>query len=270
MEEIEERNEKPDFVKDLANFDKSKTQLHIGVDVKNRSLLKDLKLEKLWLVGAKEKDLNQIFSMVQPKYVNLYHFQAKELSCLESLFFCETLIVEWNTKASKLWDIKSNTNLKYLAIKDFSKINDFYALKDATQLVGLSLEGGIDKTLKVDSLTPISSLIQLEFLRLTNIRVKDETLSPISKLTNLKKLELSNQFPTREYACLAAQLVKVDCSLFNAFKKVRITGNNNELVYDTMITGSRKPFLLSSKDFIKIEKYEKAFEKMKLECLKKG
>ncbi|QTD36367.1 hypothetical protein JL193_09355 [Polaribacter batillariae] len=254
---------KPEFVSDLADFDNSKAELYIRANVKNRHLLNELNIEKLWLIGAKEKDIEQIFSIHQPKHISFYQFLAKDLSCLESLNKCETLIMEWNTKATELWNFKSNLNLSKLAIRDFSKISDLSLLEKATQIKSLSLDGGMDKKLKVDTLKPLSKLPQLEFLRLTNIQVSDESLEPISNLGNLKILELSNQFPTIEYAKLAAKLVNTKCAMFNAYQKVEFK-KDGILIYDTMITGKRKPFLLSTKDQSRIEKYKKEFEKLKI------
>jgi|10_taG_2_1085330.scaffolds.fasta_scaffold108135_1 hypothetical protein len=260
---IDRFEKKPEFISDLADFDNSKTELHIRADVKNRKLLNELNIEKLWLIGAKEKDIEQIFSLHQPKYVSLYQFLAKDLSCLENLNKCETLITEWNTKATELWNIESNPNLKKLAIRDYSKISDLSALERATKIKSLSLDGGIDKKLKVDSLKALSKLPQLEYLRLTNIKVADESLEPIANLRNLKILELSNQFPTEEYANLAVKLTKTECSMFRPYHEVEIKDENGNLVYDRMIIGKRKPFLLSTKDQTRIVKYEKEFEKLK-------
>ena len=260
---IDRFENKPEFISDLTDFDNSKTELHIRADVKNRKLLNELNIEKLWLIGAKEKDIEQIFSIQQPKYVSLYQFLAKNLSCLENLNKCETLITEWNTKATELWNLKSNPNLRKLAIRDYSKISDLSALEKATQIKSLSLDGGMDKKIKVENLKPLSKLSQLEYLRLTNIKVADESLEPISYLTNLKILELSNQFPTKEYANLAVKLTKTECSMFQAYHKVGIKDENGNLVYDRMIIGKRKPFLLSTKDQNRIKKYEKEFEKLK-------
>ena len=50
-----------------------------------------------------------------------------------------------------------------------------------------------------------------------------------------------------------------------AVNKVNITGTKNELVWDTMVTGRRKSFLLSTQDRQKIDKYISDFEKMKME-----
>ena len=260
---IDRFENKPEFTSDLADFDNSKTELHIRADVKNRKLLNELNIEKLWLIGAKEKDIEQIFSIHQPKYVSLYQFLAKDLSCLENLNKCETLITEWNTKATELWNIESNPNLRKLAIRDYSKISDLSPLEKATHIKSLSLDGGMDKKLKVDSLKPISRLTQLEYLRLTNIKVADESLEPISHLRNLVTLELSNQFPTKEYANLSVKLTETECSMFKPYHEVEIKDGNGNLVYDRMIIGKRKPFLLSTKDQTRIEKYEKEFEKLK-------
>ena len=51
--------------------------------------------------------------------------------------------------------------------------------------------------------------------------------------------------------------------MFHPFHKIDIEGEDGKLVYDTMITGKRKPFLLSTKDDEKIKKYVAQFEKFK-------
>lgn len=254
---------KPEFTSDLIDFDQTKSELHIRPDVKNKKLLSKLNIEKLYLIGAKEKDIDFIFSILQPKYVSLYQFLAKDLSCLEQLKTCKTLITEWNTKAPTLWDFKENTNLRELAIRDYGKISDLSQLSEAKQITSLSLDGGIDKKLKLESLEPLGKLDQLKFLRLTNLKISDDSLKSLEKLENLEILELSNQFSTSEYAYLATKLPKTKCKMFNAVNSVNIKDEHGKIKFDTMVTGRRRPFLLTGKDDKKIEKYKNEFKKLK-------
>ena len=261
--EIDRFENKPKYVSDLKDVDTSKTALHIRADVKNKNLITDFQIERLYLIGAKEKDIDFIFSHQQPKYVSLYQFLAKDLSCLEQLTNCETLITEWNTKAIELWDFRLNSKLRKLAIRDYGKINNIEKIGLAKQIISLSLDGGIDKKMKINTLNPIKNLTQLQFLRLTNIKVNDQSLEPIRELKHLQNLELSNQFPTAEYARLASSMPNTDCKMFNAINSVNIKDANGQTVYDVMVTGKRRPFLLRGKDDARIEKYINDFEKLK-------
>ncbi len=263
---IETIHQKPkEFIKDLAEFDQAQTSLHMSVTAKNIDRLKELQIENLWLVGAKEKDLQKILTLTKPNYLNLYQVLAADLTILETLSTTSTLILNWNTKSTALWDVEKNVQLKTLEIVDFSKLNDITDLSSARQIETLKLEGGIDKKLNIETLRPLSVLTNLKYLRLANLKVTDDTLRPLANLKNLEELWLSNQFDTKEYAWLATRLPNTKCDMFKAINKVHITDAKNILVWDTMVTGKRKPFLLSTKDKPKIDKYIADFEKLKTE-----
>lgn len=262
----ETKLQKPkEFIRDLTEFDKTQTSLHMSATAKNIDSLKELQIDNLWLIGAKEKDLQKILSLTQPKYLNLYQVLAADLSILETLATTSTLVLNWNTKSTSLWDISKNPKLQSLEIVDFLKLYDISDLSSARQITTLKLEGGIEKKLNIQTLKPLSALTNLKYLRLANLKVADDTLKPLADLNHLDELWLSNQFETKEYAWLATRLPNTKCDMFNAINKVNITGTKNELVWDTMVTGRKKSFLLSTKDSQKIEKYITEFEKLKEE-----
>ncbi|MCF0069368.1 hypothetical protein LZD49_02735 [Dyadobacter sp. CY261] len=252
------------FTTDLADHPEGEKSLHMPVSARNIHKLQNLGIENLWLIGANEKDLRKILSLVSLKYLNLYQVLAKELTILETQNLCETIILNWNTKATALWDISKNINLNSLEIIDFSKIDDINQLSLATQIRSLSVGGGHNKPLKIQTLEPIARLVNLTYLCLTNLKVVDDTLRPIGKLKNLDRLDLSNQFETSEYAWLATRLPNTDCKMFNAANPCTIVNADNEIVWDTMITGRRKPFLLSTEDEAKIQRYRHEFERLKI------
>lgn len=248
---------------DLADFDNTQTSLRLSANAKNINRLKNLKIENLWLIGAKEKTLQIVLSLVQPKYLNLYYLPTSNLSFLETLDVTETIILEWNTKATSLWDISKNTRLRNLKVIDFPKLNDISQISVAKQLDSFTLEGGINNGLSIQTLNPISVLTNLKYLRLANLKVFDDTLKYLSNLRNLEELSLSNQFETKEYAWLASRLPNVECDMFQATVETNIINTNNETVWDTMVVGRRKPFLNSKSDKAKIDKYITDFEKLK-------
>ena len=253
------------FITDLNDFDKTDKSLHMSVSAKNIDRLKDLSIENLWLIGANDKELRKILPLVNLKYLNLYQVLAKDLTILETLEQTETIILNWNTKATELWDISKNKGLKILEITDFSKLEEIDQLSLAIQISDLILGGGHDKPLKIKSISPLKGLTNLRTLSLTNLKIADDTLQPLGQLKNLKILYLSNQFETKEYAWLATRLPNTECKMFQATNSCKIVGADNKLVWDTMVTGRRKSFLLSTKDQIKIDKYVNDFERLKNE-----
>ena len=235
----------------------------MSVTSKNLDRLKELSVENLWLIGANDKELRKILPLVDLKYLNLYQVLAKDLTILETLHKTETIILNWNTKATSLWDISKNTGLKTLEITDFSKLEDVDQLSLAKQIVSLTLGGGHDKPLKIKTIKPLSRLKNLKYLGLTNLKIEDDTLQPLDQLKNLELLSISNQFETKEYAWLATRLPMTKCKMFQATNSCHIVGADNKLVWDTMVTGRKKSFLLSTKDQMKIDKHVNDFERLK-------
>ena len=253
------------FIADLNDFDGSEKSLHMSGSAKNLNRLKELSIENLWLIGTNDKELRKILPLVDLKYLNLYQVLAKDLTILETLDKIETIILNWNTKATSLWDISKNKALKTLEITDFSKLEEVDQLSLAKQIDSLTLGGGHDKPLKIKSVKPLSGLKNLKYLGLTNLKIEDDTLHPLDQLKNLELLEISNQFETKEYAWLATRLPITKCKMFQATNSCHILSADNKLVWDTMVTGRKKSFLLSTKDQMKIDKHINDFERLKNE-----
>ena len=251
------------YTEDLKDLKGNEKSIIISTKSKNLQRIEELDIENLWLIGAKEKDLELILEKFKLKYLSLYQVLAKDLSILENQNELEGLSIEWNTKSENIWNLSKNKNLTYLEITDFSKIYDISNISQAKNLEFLSIGGGINKPMKIKSLSPIASLKQLTNLSLTNLKIDDNSLRPIAEIKELKNLDISNQFETKEYAFLSANMPNTKCILFQPYTYCNITGSNKEVIWDTMITGKRKPFLLSTKDKIKIEKYQLEFEKLK-------
>ncbi len=261
---IEQPDKPKDFIKDLADFI-SGDSIHFVSTAKNLDRLKNLDLKNIWLIGANDKELTKILKLVNPTYLNLYQVLIKDLTVLESLNKTETIILNWNTKATKLWDISKNEKLKTLEITDFSKINDMEQLQLAKHISSLTISGGHGKAMTIKTLQPLSSLTNLRYLGLSNLKIEDDSLRALGELKNLEELEISNQFETKEYAWLSNKLKNTKCKMFQATNSCNIVGTDNKTVWDTMVTGRKKPFLSSSKDSVKIEKYRRDFELLKRE-----
>ncbi|KPB06252.1 hypothetical protein [Bacillus sp. CHD6a] len=249
--------EQPEFIKDLNQFEEVPSEIAIQGKTKNLERLKDLSgIEKLWLFSVNQEEFDIILQSVRPKTLYVYEMRVEDLSSLELLSDTETLYLCWNTKATKLWDLNKNFHLKTLSLEDFKRLNSLDPLQHCPALEELHLSGGIWNTLNIDTLEPLKQLNALKYLGLSNIRVKDESLEPLSYLLNLEELEVSNQFPTEEFARLSVALPDTKCDYFTPYVKLNdpIDGK------DIMVIGKRKPFLNSSTDTKKLQKYEGVFK----------
>lgn len=84
-----------------------------------------------------------------------------------------------STQLSTLNGIEKLTNLKWLEFENIKSISDIRELAQLTDLKALSLNGSMWITQKLDTLSPIKSLINLERLSLVNTRVLDKSLEPL-------------------------------------------------------------------------------------------
>jgi len=251
--------DRPNFALDLKDVARNITTIAISDKTKGLHLVHEFNFKKVWLICLNQKKFEQVIQHISPEYLNIYGCRVKDLSSLEQLTNVETIVSAWNTKAEMFWDFSKHKKLKQLHVSDMTKIKSLEELKNASLLDYLTIEGGFNTTWKIISLAALASLQQLKYLNLGALNVLDKSLQPLSTLTNLEKLRISNQFPTAEFARLSTQLKTTKCDKFQPFTKVEIEDENRNIVYDRMITGSRKPFLNSKKDTVKIEKYVQKF-----------
>ncbi len=149
-------------------------------------------LEKLWIYTVNQHEMDTILRVVNPKMLYIYEMRVSDLSLLENQTNVEVMALEWNTKATQLWDLSKNVSLKALSITDFSKLNYISPLQYNKSIEILDLAGGIWNRLKLDTLEPLQYLQQLKYLGLSNIKVQTESLEPVSHLKGLQELSISN------------------------------------------------------------------------------
>ncbi|MFC4354233.1 leucine-rich repeat domain-containing protein [Chryseomicrobium palamuruense] len=209
---------RPAFTKDLKSVRTDIEDLVIQGETKNLDLLSTFtNLTKLWIYTVNQQQFENIISLIQPKQLHIYEMRVSDLSPLESLHNLEVVSLQWNTKATSLWDLGQNPKLYSLAIMDFPKLQSLDALQTQPDIHVLELHGGIWNSLTIPTLEPLRKLVNLRHLTLMNIRVKDESLEPIADLHQLEELSISNQFPTQEYARLSVKLANANCELFHPY-----------------------------------------------------
>jgi hypothetical protein len=96
--------------------------------------------------------------------------------------------------------------LVVLEIENFKLISDLSVLRGLHQLEGLGVMGDMWTSQKVNSLEPISELVNLRYLLLTNLRTLDKTLAPLSNLKQLIRLDTPYWFSKEDFELLRNSL----------------------------------------------------------------
>jgi len=189
------------------------------------------------------------FQIVQLEHCNLIN----DFSQLEKLQNLQFLIIDWNNKATKLWNMANNLLLKGLLLDDMMKIKHIDGIELAPALEELIIQEGVDVKLYLDTLEPLSKCDFIKKLGIHISGITDNSALPIIKMKSLEELALSAVlFETEQYAMLAARL-----------KNVKISPNAPYIVYDK-IDNSRKNNVLvigknkrwTSENSPKLKQYE--------------
>lgn len=163
---------------------------------------------------AGQKDFEQIVQRIagHARLVEVFSPKIVDLTPLQSLSPVEYIIVDWNQKATRLWDVSANTNLMELALESFRKLTDLSDLATARHITGLYLGGDLEKKWRIDGLEPLAVLANLEVLRLWEVRLDRETFRPLHRLKRLKYINAGTKIcATEEYAMLFAALEHTYC-----------------------------------------------------------
>lgn len=82
------------------------------------------------------------------------------------------------------------TQLTWLGIEHFPKVDSIDSLAPLTELIGLTIEGSMLKTQRIRSLRALQGMRKLRYLSLANVRVTDGSLEPLSDVHELETLIL--------------------------------------------------------------------------------
>lgn len=211
-----------------------------------------------YAVGVNQHDFERLVRYLRTSALTFYEMRVERLSSLARLGALTMLAIEWNTKLTSLEPVGELSGLEILSIVDAPKARDLTPIARLARLCALDFSGGIWTKNTVNSREPIGQLGALEELRLTNLRVLDGGLRPLSGCRALRRLDVSNQFETADYAYLSVALPDTECDHFAPYVPLQgpIGGK------DVMVVGSRKPFLVASKDAARIQRYVDEFRKL--------
>lgn len=218
-----------------------------------------LDVRSAYVVGVNQKSFQKLCRFFRSEILHFYEMHVNDLNALTNLRDLKQLAIRWNTKLVDISPLSHLRELRVLVLEDTPKVVELSPIIACTKLRAVEYSGGIWNRNTAASLTPLGHLPELEELVLTNIRVQEEGLKPLARCKKLRWLDVSNQFPTEDYAFLSVALPQVECSMFAPHIKLKQAIDGK----DVMVVGSRKPFLSSTDDIDRIEKYEKAFARLR-------
>ena len=108
-----------------------------------------------------------------------------------------------------LHPISDALQLKVLGLENLKKIRDLSPVASLRNLEELAVEGSTWTTQHVDTLEPLSTLTELRFLSLVNLRAADRTLRPLFSLRKLQGFHAAQWWDPAEMA----QLCKLNPAL---------------------------------------------------------
>ena len=202
-----------------------------GLAVKDFSPLHTLKkLRFLRAVCDTPRQYKEVGSLSNLRWLALDHCGATGLTRFGGLTKLRALKL-FAFKAASLDGVGALPALEYLQIEHAPKITSVEPLGGCGRLrwLWVSTPPGWDasrKTIKVESLAPLSQVATLEFLHADGSQPSDASLQPLARLTRLKQLQFSHVFtvPMAEYARLAAALPNTggDCLRASHALNVRV------------------------------------------------
>lgn len=110
----------------------------------------------------------------------------KTLRALEGARSLRFLDIGSSTAIESIDSLRSMKSLLWLRLEGLTRINRLDPLSDLVNLEGLSVEGSMWTTQRVDTLAPLGALTNLRYLSIVNLRANDRTLSPLFALRNLE------------------------------------------------------------------------------------
>ena len=132
-----------------------------------------------------------------------------DLNPLSSLLKLSRLSISVASRLRSLDGIEGLTSLQYLSMWRCAALTSIAPLAGLRRLRLVFLDGNMYAPMRIDSLTPLAELHDLEVIKLQNVRVRDRDLRPLHALKKLRRLELPDFFPRREFDALAAALPTV-------------------------------------------------------------
>lgn len=159
-------------------------------------------IRRLWASQVDAAFLDEIAAMPALEMLSLQRVTATDLQPLARLRQLRRLIVRDATRVADLEWTRALA-LESLALENLKSVCSLEPLADQHGLRALGVEGAMWTAMRVHSLEPLRSLERLEYLFLTNLRVRDGSLRPLHGLARLRFLQCARYYDHSEFAALA-------------------------------------------------------------------
>ena len=210
--------------------------------------LENVSCREIHISGLKQNSL-EYFALNYAQHfpvIDIVHCDGlQDFSCFETLDTVEYLMIDWNIRATRLWDMSQNTSLRGLYLSDVKKIENLSDVVTAPNLKELVIEESTNSAVSSNKwrLMSLGSLHEapcLERLSLKISKIEDMDISPLLKSTSLKRLTINRDLFTLEdfaliYAKLKNTMVYPDkpFEIFEGDVYAYATGTNRKLKLDS-------------------------------------
>lgn len=169
-------------------------------------------LTHLWAHQANQDMIGEIARLPNLELLYIRGTTASDLAPLAANRKLKRLIVVGGTKVANLdWTNALTAGLEVLFLEGFSRITDITPLGNLSNLASLGVEGGMDSTVRIETLQPLAALKKLRYLFLAGTRVADKSLAPLARMDALRHLEVTIHYPDHEFIALKKALPDLDC-----------------------------------------------------------
>jgi hypothetical protein len=191
--------------------------------------------------------------------------KISDLSPIEDMSRLTHLAVFWNQRAQRLWNFSRNPDLLALHFTDFTKLDQLDDIAGgAPSLRVLEFGNANFSRYQVKTLDPVGQLHDLTSLSFNAKTIGDNRIQPLANLRKLRDLDFpSNQFTVEQLAWLRARLPDTVAGLsLDAVRPLRQPLRRGSKQLDLLVNGRRMPFLSSTADATRVQKYIAAFQAM--------
>jgi len=204
------------YISYTKRTDQKFIRFHVTENYKKElEMLNKSTCQELYISGLSQKAL-EYFVLNYAHRFPVIGFVActtiNDLSSLNTLDTLEYLLIEHNTRLTKLWNMDMNTALRGIYLEDTKKLTGFDDLISSPVLKELAINESVNSSLSsnkwtISSLTPLLNVFALERLSISVSEIKDDGISILKKMTGLKRLNLNTGlFELEDFALLNARL----------------------------------------------------------------
>ncbi len=213
----------------------------------------------LQICGMNQKSFEYFVEKYGESYEALYFFKCQlisDFSPLSKLKNLKAVIIWWNIRSDKLWDMSQNISLKQISINDCKKITgNLGGLATSKTLEEVSIYGSIFNNFVIESLDPFKNIASLKELKLRNITLKNRSIDFLKDTPNLTEFNFdSGMLTTEQIAYICARYPHIKGTALCAYNKI------DAILSDVRICGYRKPGINLPEGQKRLEKYIREFD----------